>query len=218
MKEAGKKKQIAHLMIDLETLGKHKDSIILSCAIKSFVLPEQQGGVDVDVEIERHISAASSLLYHRMSDYETEEWWNSKKRTEARNRMLEGQLNAVSLEEFAHEVYPLLNMLAKQYDIYLWGRGVGSFDLPILSSSLQAVIGDNYCQPWEFWQAVDVRTFYRIAKWSGMPEDEKATPHSAMDDCNKQISEVLSAWNWMLRGGHDESDSVTDNDDNTQLA
>lgn len=191
---------IAHVMLDIETLGTTKESIIISCALKSFTLPGQLNAVDAEVEYQRSISVASSILYHRYVDYDTAEWWRSPKRKTAFDKMLADQKEAITIDQFGQELYPLLTELNKKYNLQIWGRGVGSFDMPILSSTLEAVIGDTYREPWGYWAANDVRTLYRFAGWAGMEQPEQETPHDAMADCLKEINEVLRVWYFIHSG------------------
>lgn len=183
------------LMLDTETLGTTERSIMLSVAIKSFELSGFEDTTNESFEYQINISVASSLLYHRTSDYSTEEWWNAPERKAARLQMLADQTNANPLESLRY-LYRALTELNECYDVYYFGRGVGSFDLPILSSNMRDVVGDSYVQPWKFWQVMDVRTLFRFSKWSGMEAEPIETPHSAMADVEKQIDEVQQAWNF----------------------
>lgn len=186
------------LMLDIETLGTTERSIMLSVAIKSFELPGWAITATRVFEYQANLSVASSLLYHRTSDYDTETWWNAPARKDARMQMLTDQTNAYPLE-CLNELYRALTDLNERYDVYYFGRGVGSFDLPILSSNMHDVVGDSYVQPWKFWQVMDVRTLFRFSKWAGMEAEPIETPHSAMADVEKQIAEVQQAWKFISK-------------------
>ncbi len=193
MEESEKKKRL-DIMIDLETLGTEAGSIILSVAMKAFRL---DGAKPVErFCYHQHISVLSSLMEHLRSDFATEEWW-AKQSEKARSEILKGQKSALSVGGVMRLIYDVLSLYNRQYDLYLWGRGVGSFDLPILDFVMKKVVGEGYKTPWNYWSAMDVRSVTGFCKCCGLEMEKRPTPHDAMADVEKQIVEVQTCWQYV---------------------
>lgn len=182
------------VMLDLETLGKERGSIILSVAMQTFQL---DGGNPVkDFTYIQHISIFDSLLHHFTSDYETEEWWRSQ--SDAAKQSIRNKQNcSVGLEMAMLGIYELLKKWDAEYELYLWGRGVGSFDLPLLDEAMKRIVGDGYKTPWRYWAAMDVRSVQNFCQRCGLPKGGAETPHDALEDVKKQIREVQMCWHYV---------------------
>ena len=194
MEEKKKKKERLDIMIDLETLGSSEGSIILSVAMKAFRL---DGAKPVkDFCYSQHISVLSSLMQHLHSDFATEEWW-AKQSEDAKTSLFEGQKNALQVGGVMRLIHDVLQTYNDTYQLYLWGRGVGSYDLPILDSVMKKVVGEGYKTPWNYWAAMDVRSVVGFCKECGMETERANTPHDAMADVEKQIVEVQTCWQYV---------------------
>lgn len=172
-------KPILNLTIDIETLGTKPGCVITEVAMKSFSLVEEEQ-VDFPEEWHCHISVISCLMNHLTVDENTINWWTRPEKAEALEILYSGQAKANSLDYAMKELYTRLTDYAKKYDIYIFGRGVGTFDLPILDYAMRQVIGDSYRTPWQFWQVMDLRSIYRFCEWCGMVKqapDTKLTNH-----------------------------------------
>lgn len=188
-------KERLDVMLDLETLGTKEGSIILSVAMKTFNVDVLRAPKE-EFDIHQHISVLSSLFHHLRSDESTEEWWMRQTAT-ARQKVLDGQRDAVDVENVMHLLYQLLKKWGEKYNLYIWGRGVGSFDLPLLDAVMRTVMGEGYKTPWKYWAAMDVRTLMNFCKMCGFTPLPQDMPHDAMEDVNKQIKEVQCCWQYV---------------------
>ena len=98
-------------------------------------------------------------------------------------------------------LHKVLTQWNEKYDLYLWGRGVGSFDLPLLDTVMRNVMkemmGDAYKTPWNYWAAMDVRSVENFCQVCGMEKMQTVTPHDAREDVMKQIKEVQMCWQYV---------------------
>lgn len=195
------KKKRLDLMLDIETLGTGNDSIILSFAFKSFCLPGLENCVDEEYQLCYTISSFSSILFGRTFDKSTVDWWIRDDNKMALYDMSSNQCKlAVPLDYVMIDLYKWLNNMEALYDVYYWGRGASSFDLPILSSSMKAVIGKEYTEPWKFWKVMDVRSIINFGKMTGLQLDDRGhKKHQALCDVERQIDEVTQAYAFAKR-------------------
>ena len=182
------KKPRLDIMLDLETLGVSAGSIILSVAMQTFSLDCSHAPKE-ELDYYQHISALDSLWHHLRSDEGTEEWW-TKQSEAAKRKLMEGQKSAVGVEGVMRLVYEVLKGWNEKYDLFIWGRGVGAFDLPLLDSVMRKIIGDGYKTPWNYWSAMDVRTIVNFCRRCAMADLALDSPHDARGDVMKQIKEV----------------------------
>ena len=199
MNEDNNNKERLDVMLDMETLGTKEGSIILSVAMQTFS-PDVQKPPREDFDFYEHISVLDSLWHHFRSDESTEEWWG-RQSEEAKQKALEGQKNAQRLQNVMCLLHKVLTQWNEKYDLYLWGRGVGSFDLPLLDTVMRNVMkemmGDAYKTPWNYWAAMDVRSVENFCQVCGMEKMQTVTPHDAREDVMKQIKEVQMCWQYV---------------------
>lgn len=191
MHTASEKKPNLHLCLDIETLGTHPGCIITEVAFRSFNLDGKRSGIARFHEI---ISIEDSQAKGLLPDPDTLAWWQHDDRQEAWTALMERQKNAFGLVPVMEKAYKLLTELSQQYTIYIWGRGIGSFDLPILDYAMRHVNGPDYSTPWAFWQAMDIRTLYRFMGWCGMERSTAEPPHDAMKDVEIEIKQIQSCY------------------------
>lgn len=189
------KKERLDVMLDMETLGTTAGSIILSVAMRTFTLDGSAPKEDFDFH--HHISVLDSLWHHLQSDERTEEWWRQQGEG-VRVKAMEGQKTAVGLESVMRLLHAQLKQWNEKYDLFIWGRGVGGFDLPLLDSVMKRVMGEaGYKTPWNYWAAMDVRSIVNFCKQCGLEMEKMETPHDAREDVMKQIKEVQTCWNYV---------------------
>jgi hypothetical protein len=150
-------------MIDLETLGVSRDTIILEAALVVFdkegVLEQRIFNMDIKEQVQE-----------RTIDSSTVAWWIKT------DKLKLGKLISSGCS-LLKDLVDSLNYLYKIHKVErVWSRG--SFDLQIIRS-----LGPV---PWTYWMERDVRTLDELRK---MP---KNTSHSALDDCLNQIEFVRS--------------------------
>lgn len=188
-------KERLDVMLDLETLGTKEGSIILSVAMKTFNVDVLKAPKE-EFNYHQHISVLSSLFHHLRSDDSTEDWWMRQSEM-ARQKVLDGQKEALNVDGVMRLIYQLLTKWNEKYDLYIWGRGVGSFDLPLLDGVMRKVIGEGYKTPWKYWSAMDLRTLVNFCKLCGMVFMPEETPHDAHEDVLKQIKEAQVCWQYV---------------------
>lgn len=188
-------KERLDVMLDLETLGTKEGSIILSVAMVTFNVDVLKAPKE-NFNYHQHISVLSSLFHHLRSDDSTEDWWMRQSEM-ARQKVLNGQKEALNVDGVMRLLYDLLSRYNDKYDLYIWGRGVGSFNLPLLDGVMRKVIGGGYKTPWRYWSAMDVRTLVNFCKLCGMIFMPEETPHDAHADVMKQIKEVQMCWQYV---------------------
>lgn len=187
------KKDRLDIMLDIETLGIQEKSVVLNLCAKSFTLSGNTPPSSFCLH--RHISVLSSLWHRLKVDEGTLEWWRQQSQ-ESKDAALAGQQEAVSVDEAMSDLYDLFNYYSGLYDIYIWGRGIGSFDLPLLDSIMSDCI-ENYKRPWKYWQVVDVRSVLNFCRQCGLKDERSPTPHDAKDDVEKQIREVQLCYQYV---------------------
>ena len=157
---------MAHLMIDIETLGVAPAATILTIAAQSFD-PFGQGHFD------RHFYSRITLesQENRTIDDGTIAWWTTQPEAQA--------------EAFAEEDrMPLdqaLDLLGKLIwqSSFLWSQGP-TFDMTILEHAYKSY---GKPIPWQYYKVRDSRTLFSL--WPGLPKP--ATSHHALEDCRRQI-------------------------------
>ena len=157
---------MAHLMIDIETLGVAPAATILTIAAQSFD-PFGQGHFD------RHFYSRITLesQENRTIDDGTIAWWTTQPEAQA--------------EAFAEEDrMPLdqaLDLLGKLIwqSSFLWSQGP-TFDMTILEHAYKSY---KKPIPWQYYKVRDSRTLFSL--YPGLPKP--STSHHALEDCRRQI-------------------------------
>lgn len=187
----------AHLMIDLETVGrpsKGRDGVqILTIGIATM-------GVLKGLIPDGYIKIRPALDSRFTHDEDTLNWWRSQN-PEVRNEALSGTMShedaaLVFLEYFRKCKEALRRLIAEKAaagepnviseDIGVWGNGSG-YDISIISAWLE-ILGHEV--PWEYYHVFDMRTatllFPKIARVRPPAE----TAHNALTDAQFQALSV----------------------------
>jgi hypothetical protein len=168
---------MAHLMIDIETLGTTPDALILTVAAQSFD-PVGDGyynqsyyaRVDFDSQIDRKIEDG------------TLKWWatqNSMAREEAFS-----EDDRKPLEQVLDELGKLIWQSSA-----IWANGP-TFDMTILEHAYKSY---KKPLPWQYYRVRDARTVYMLKPDSAVLSNARVTninrpaSHHALDDCCRQI-------------------------------
>jgi len=184
------------IMLDIETLGNKPGCVVLSVAMKHFELNTDVPSTSIDVEYSAHINVMSSIAAGFDIDDGTVKWWQNQSE-DTKAAMTLGMKLPLSVDDVAMEVYQILKDINENYELYIWGRGVSTFDMPILDEMLRRGVGmsgEEYKTPWKFWSAMEVRSIYGFHKLCGMPVDKVETRHDALADVEKQIKEVQQCY------------------------
>lgn len=176
----------AQVAIDLETLGKKADSIILSIGVVAIC--EQTGDV-------RKFYGACSVASQpeRTSVQSTLDWW-SKQSADARKAFdFAHGPDCPSLTETLNRLTEWIGQIGETHDVYVWGNGA-NFDLAMLEHAYQ---GLSDFVPWYFRNTRDMRTLYDITLRFGLDIRSKVprvgTHHHALADAEWQAKVVIES-------------------------
>ncbi len=162
-----------HVMVDIETLGKGNNAVILSIGAVKFD-PLGEGVIDsfyVDVDPESCQALGLKL------DASTVMWWLAPEREAGRKALVDAK--QISLPE---ALYGFTDWFGE--DKPVWGNGA-TFDNVILTSAFQA------CQiekPWKFWNDRCYRTLKSLAPHIKL--ERQGTYHQALDDAISQAKHM----------------------------
>lgn len=161
-----------HVMLDLETFGTGRDSIILSIGAVRFD-PNKKGIID---SFEVHLDPAHAQKIGMAVDVSTVLWWMHADRDDARQELLKHRDTWLDVWAgldafrtwFGHESLPV------------WGNSA-AFDNEMLKSAFERL---NMAPPWKFWHDRCYRTVKNMAP--GVDLERVGTYHSAVDDAVSQ--------------------------------
>jgi hypothetical protein len=177
------------LMVDIETLGTHNDSIILTIGAQMFD-PSVKGW---ETKPQRHIHTGQTFspymnvrvdvdeqeLLGRTTDQGTLDWW-AKQSAEAQAESFSEE-NRLSLSESLTQLVRLAEPCKR-----IWAKGV-QFDIGILEHALEQI---KMPIPWKFWKVMDARTVYALTPT--LPQ--RTNGHLAIEDCRNQILMLQDAF------------------------
>lgn len=180
------KKLFKHLMIDLETLGKTSESVILSIGAVAF---DMDGTVGPEFEI---FPIVDSQMNHRKVEWSTIQWW-MKQEEPARFGIVDANRHATldqCLESLS--MFCRTNLDEK---FRVWSNGA-SFDIAMMNLAYAQAQMET---PWNYHNQMDCRTMVYMSQISTKKYESSGTKHDAVDDCKWQISWTVDAFK-ILRG------------------
>ncbi len=169
------KKQLGHLMLDLESMGNEGNGALVSLAAVEFDINTGETGLEFYTKIDLESSIKAGLTLNA----DTIMWWLQQSESARASLYADkGMSLSQALFEFA-KFLELLDLGSLQ----LWGNSP-RFDMTLLESAYKAV-GKKI--PWKFRNERCVRTLV-----SFFPELKKSipfegVPHHPIDDCKHQI-------------------------------
>jgi hypothetical protein len=176
-------------MLDIETLGKRNDSIILTIGAQLFD-PSVQGwetrrqrhihtGELYDPYINIRVDVDEQEQLKRTTDQETLNWW--AKQSPA------AQADSFSLDDRVslRDSLLLLTLLAEPCK-RVWSKGP-VFDIVILEHAFSQL---GLPVPWKFWNVRDARTVYSLTPKLA----NRTNGHLAIEDCRNQILMLQDAF------------------------
>jgi len=146
---------LKHGMVDVETLGIKPGSVILS--IGAIIFNPFSDGIESTEESSFYVNIdlKSSMDLGLKVDSKTLQWWWDQKRDLPRRSLMENtELLPVALVKLSR----FLNGTN-----HVWSHGA-SFDPVLLQSAYDAC--DLEC-PWKFYNLLDTRTIFYLAKYAG---------------------------------------------------
>lgn len=193
-----------HLMVDIETLGKSQTSVVIQVAFLPFRFDwlasvqevydrAQADGVQFNLGIAHQLPY---LVDGRLTiDEDTLQWWTAPERVSLLNKILEEMYYGI----FWEKIMGIHDILDRSYD-GVWAKSP-QFDLSILSHYL-GVLNNNIPEALsDFRRWRDVRT---LVESSGIPKLDLppgVDKHWALNDCVRQVAEVLAADCQLKMGG-----------------
>lgn len=175
---------MAAIMIDIETLGTSKDSVILSIGAVQF----SDNGIEKQFYVQ--IDPESCTDWGLRIDARTVMWWMDQNDTARRAlTSTRGEPLDVALDK--------LIAAFDWKDVVVWSNGI-DFDFTILESAM-AVTGRIV--PWPYWSKMDYRTIKNIVPrdvYKACKEDAPVA-HNALADAMAQAATLVQLQKWINR-------------------
>lgn len=195
------KKNLGHLMVDIETLGTDSNSVICSLAAVEFCLETGVTGrsLQINIDIKSCLNAGLKI------DAGTLKWWFAQG-DEARIRLFKDvaplkralRMFFTFIADLVCPGYSLDSIGVRLFEsrLQIWGNS-NRFDLGILENAYKSVEMDA---PWMHWNERDVRTLVSFA-----PHVKKSMPfdgvkHDALADCYHQIKYCSKIFKLLTNG------------------
>jgi len=173
-------KKYSHLMIDLETLGKTCDSVILSIGAVCFSM---DGTVGDELELFPNVDDQIKI---RKIEWSSIQWW-FKQEADARLAIAD----AVRVSDLKN-CLQTLDIFCEEHlteNFKVWGNG---FDIPLLN---HAYAQFSLNTPWSYKNILDCRTMTWLSKISTRNySDNNDIKHSAISDAKFQIRFIVDAY------------------------
>lgn len=161
-------------MVDVESLGTHSDSVILSIGAVKFDLDSDR--MD-DAAFYASISVDSNMAAGRKISEATLIWWLQQERAAQEVFFEPKQTLDMALNSFADWFHG-----AK----FIWSNGA-SFDIPMISHAFRTTGGDT---PWDFYNERCVRTYKNLPGCKDIKIASNGLKHNAVHDAIHQAKLV----------------------------
>lgn len=165
-----------NVMIDLETLGVHFDSGILSIGAVKF---DYSGILD---RFYVNVKLSSTKKYGFYIDPETLKWW--------------GEQNPGAIESLFQNAIPLESALERFNEWYgpdsipIWSNGA-DFDQVIMRNAYRVV---GRVEPWKYWDGHCFRTLKELIDPNREFCPTKEVAHNALEDSENQAVWAINMW------------------------
>lgn len=176
-------------MLDIETLGKKTNSVILSIGACYFDPDTGDIGSTLSVSVDAESCVASGLSM----DPSTVIWWLSQE-ADAQQKIVDGQNSSVPIGGALAKLSEFIDGNAQ-----VWGNGA-TFDNSIVKNAYEKMHMDA---PWKFWNDRDVRTIVELGYQIGFnPKRDmpfEGVRHDALDDAIHQAKYVSAIWQKLVK-------------------
>ncbi len=166
------------VMIDIETLGTERNSIILTIGAIKF----DRNDETFYEEFYKWVDIDSCKRLGMTFDKSTVEWWN-KQLKEVRDEAFHS-----TPREGIEPVLQALKTFIGGDGTKVWSHG-SCFDIVMLEDIYKKC---GIIVPWKFWNIRDTRTLYDVCSISLITDKNT---HNALHDCKRQIKGVRDALN-----------------------
>jgi inhibitor of KinA sporulation pathway (predicted exonuclease) len=172
-------------MIDIETLGKGRNALIVSIGAVEFDLKQ---GI-LGRELLLNIDIGNAHRNGGIIDADTIMWW-MKQSDEARAAL--ATRPRMPLYEALDRLNYWMSDAEWKRDVCVWGNG-STFDISILEDSMKLVHLNEY---WSFRKVRDMRTFVDMFDRLGyfVPKHKRGVAHTALDDARNQAQTLINLW------------------------
>jgi hypothetical protein len=175
-----------HLMLDIESLGKAGDSVILSIGAVAF---NMDGIIGPSYEM---FPTVQDQIETRKVEWDTIQWWF--KQSDAARNSIADTTRRVNLKSCLEELTTFChNELDDKFKV--WSNGA-SFDIAMLNLAYDRAKLET---PWTYRNQLDCRTICWLSKISTKKYESDGIKHSAVADCHWQISWTTDAYK-ILKG------------------
>jgi hypothetical protein len=166
------------VMIDIETLGTNKDSVIATLgAIRFNRFIQSVPKLEMMDSFYRRVDHQSCLDLGMTVNSDTLNWWKRQPRTSRYEVLEHPERSSV------HTVLSDFNKwLSGMNNVKIWAKGT-DFDCVILGEAYKRC---NIPIPWKFWNVRDVRTVMDLASVRNDDLPQNAL-HNCLYDCHRQI-------------------------------
>lgn len=165
-------------MCDIETLATGPNAVILTIGALRFNPYEDDS--DKSVKTMPHFYCRvdpESFDYPQAEiDDDTLAWW-AKQPPEIQHEAFGEGVNRLPIKEALTQLFDFCRPMDR-----IWANGP-AFDIIILETAAKHA---NLPVPWNFWQARDCRTVFRL----NPSKEEKPNNHNALDDCYAQVCKL----------------------------
>lgn len=174
------------LMIDIETLGKGTDAVVVSIGAVFFDIanghlgPEFVGKFNIDQQLERGRKVdGSTLQFWLTQDEEAKSLFSEIHAVDTADTL-------IALNDFIQGTRDKLHYVAPGSKLRVWGNGA-TFDIVIMESLYKSYGAEA---PWSFRDIMDLRTFRRFL---GHNDNiiNNGIKHNALDDAKAQAQFIL---------------------------
>ncbi len=183
-----------NIMIDLETMGIRRNSLIIAVGAVYFEPdPSVVGGVNLGEAFYENIDWKSGIEAGMGLDVSTVKWWMTQSEEARKAVLAEGE----SLEQVLLGLVTFIEQAAGIKNVKVWGNG-STFDISLLEYAYDLLGWDS---PWQFWNVRDCRTVEDLATgiFDKKTVTREGTAHHALDDAKHQATYVSRMINMLLK-------------------
>ena len=173
-----------NIMVDIETLGTSKNSVILSIGAVQF----NENGVEKNFYVQ--IDPESCTDYGLQIDARTVMWWMDQN-VAARQHLTSSR--GINLPEALDQFIDAFEW----NDAVVWANGI-DFDFTILEEAMKAT---GRTAPWAYWAKMDYRTIKNIVPRDvyNASKEEAGVAHHALADATAQAATLVQLLSWINR-------------------
>jgi len=179
-------------MVDIETLGIHADSVMLTIAAIQFDL---ESG-DMGMSFSRTVDIEDQVRRGRTITGDTLKWWLAQNPETLKLNMRAPVPLESALYDFGEFIYD--NDLQ-----FVWANGI-AFDLAILKHAYRSI---PLPLPWAYYNERDYKTIRELFAAPSIVLEDTSIKHNALADCKFQIQYLCEVWKQFKKK---DNESATD--------